>query len=161
MITRSDCYLLLSDLQDSGIDTTKAISDLSTNKDIPISVIKFINDNRQLDLSQFYENLRKNYNNKKSQLYINIVKETQDPDKLLVTLSALLTQILLYSNKVNDKQLFLKHSRADEISKILTKYFIDYDLTTCIKLLRLIKADLKTLESIKWNKKPLISYKYI
>ena len=149
MITRSDCYLLLSDLQDSGIDTTKAISDLSTNKDIPISVIKFINDNRQLDLSQFYENLRKNYNNKKSQLYINIVKETQDPDKLLVALSALLTQILLYSNKVNDKQLFLKHSRADEISKVLTKYFIDYDLTTCIKLLRLIKADLKTLESIK------------
>lgn len=149
MITRSDCYLLLSDLQDSGIDTTKAISDLSTSKDIPISVIKFINDNRQLDLSQFYENLRKNYNNKKSQLYINIVKETQDPDKLLVTLSALLTQILLYSNKVNDKQLFLKHSRADEISKVLTKYFIDYDLTTCIKLLRLIKADLKTLESIK------------
>ena len=149
MITRSDCYLLLSDLQDSGIDTTKAISDLSTNKDIPISVIKFINDNRQLDLSQFYENLRKNYNNKKSQLYINIVKETQDPDKLLVTLSALLTQILLYSNKVNDKQLFLKHSRADEISKVLTKYFIDYDLTTCIELLRLIKADLKTLESIK------------
>ena len=149
MITRSDCYLLLSDLQDSSIDTTKAINDLSTNKDIPISVIKFINDNRQLDLSQFYENLRKNYNNKKSQLYINIVKETQDPDKLLVTLSALLTQILLYSNKVNDKQLFLKHSRADEISKVLTKYFIDYDLTTCIKLLRLIKADLKTLESIK------------
>lgn len=149
MITRSDCYLLLSDLQDSGIDTTKAISDLSTSKDIPISVIKFINDNRQLDLSQFYENLRKNYNNKKSQLYINIVKETQDPDKLLVTLSALLTQILLYSNKVNDKQLFLKHSRADEISKVLTKYFIDYDLTTCVKLLRLIKADLKTLESIK------------
>ena len=149
MITRSDCYLLLSDLQDSGIDTTKAINDLSTNKDIPISVIKFINDNRQLDLSQFYENLRKNYNNKKSQLYINIVKETQDPDKLLVTLSALLTQILLYSNKVNDKQLFLKHSRADEISKVLTKYFIDYDLTTCIKLFRLIKADLKTLESIK------------
>ena len=149
MITRSDCYLLLSDLQDSGIDTTKAISDLSTSKDIPISVIKFINDNRQLDLSQFYENLRKNYNNKKSQLYINIVKENQDPDKLLVTLSALLTQILLYSNKVNDKQLFLKHSRADEISKVLTKYFIDYDLTTCIKLLRLIKADLKTLESIK------------
>ena len=149
MITRSDCYLLLSDLQDSGIDTTKAISDLSTSKDIPISVIKFINDNRQLDLSQFYENLRKNYNNKKSQLYINIVKETQDPDKLLVTLSALLTQILLYSNKVDDKQLFLKHSRADEISKVLTKYFIDYDLTTCVKLLRLIKADLKTLESIK------------
>ena len=149
MITRSDCYLLLSDLQDSGIDTTKAISELSTSKDIPISVIKFINDNRQLDLSQFYENLRKNYNNKKSQLYINIVKETQDPDKLLVTLSALLTQILLYSNKVDDKQLFLKHSRADEISKVLTKYFIDYDLTTCIKLLRLIKADLKTLESIK------------
>lgn len=149
MITRSDCYLLLSDLQDSGIDTTKAISDLSTNKDIPISVIKFINDNRQLDLSQFYENLRKNYNNKKSQLYISIVKETQDPDKLLITLSALLTQILLYSNKVDDKQLFLKHSRADEISKVLTKYFIDYDLTTCIKLLRLIKADLKTLESLK------------
>ena len=48
MITRSDCYLLLSDLQDSGIDTTKAISDLSTNRDIPISVIKFINDNRQI-----------------------------------------------------------------------------------------------------------------
>ena len=149
MITRNDCYLLLAEINEKGIDTSTQIKSLMSSTSIPLDVIKFINDNRQLDLSQFYENLRKNYNNKKSQLYINIVKETQDPDKLLVTLSALLTQILLYSNKVNDKQLFLKHSRADEISKVLTKYFIDYDLTTCIKLLRLIKADLKTLESIK------------
>ena len=50
MITRSDCYLLLSDLQDSGIDTKQALGDLRTNRDITIAVIKWIDGNRELAL---------------------------------------------------------------------------------------------------------------
>lgn len=44
--------------------------------------------------------------------------------------------------------MFLRHARAEEISKVLTIYFQKYDLTNCIKLLRLIKADIITFEMI-------------
>ena len=149
MISKNDCYLLLADLQNKNIDTNEAIKELMNANQIPLSVIKFINDNRQLDLAKFYEKLRKNYNNKKSNLYINIVKEISEPTEVLTTLSALLTQIMLFSKTVENKQMFLRHARANDICRVLSIYFNTYDLTNCIKLLRILKADLKALESIK------------
>lgn len=149
MISKNDCYLLLADLQNKNIDTNEAIKELMNANQIPLSVIKFINDNRQLDLAKFYEKLRKNYNNKKSNLYINIVKEISEPTEVLTTLSALLTQIMLFSKTVENKQMFLRHARANDICRVLSIYFNTYDLTNCIKLLRILKADLKALESVK------------
>lgn len=122
MILKNDCYLLLADLQNKGIDTTEAINELITSTTIPMSVIKFINDNRQLDLMKFYEKVRKSYNQKKSNLYINIVKEIEEPSEVLTTLSAMLTQVLRYSEEVDDKQMFLRHARANDISKVLSLY---------------------------------------
>ena len=150
MITRNDLLILLKDLEDRGIDTTNAITELMTSTSISLDVLKLINDNRQLDVAAFYEKIRKSYNQKKSNLYMNIVKEDfVEPTKTLTTLSALLTQILLFSKNVQDRQMFLKHSRADEITKVLNGYFTTWDITNCIKLLRLIKVDLKALESVK------------
>lgn len=152
MITKNDCLILLADLESKGIDTKEQINILLQSNQLPISVIKFINDNRQLDLLAFYEKLRKSYNQKKSTLYINIVKDIEEPSSVLTTLSSFLLQLLLFSKSVQDKQMFFKHSRANEITKILNSYFNTFDLTNCIKLLRIIKADLKALESIKPDK---------
>ena len=122
-----------------------------SSSQLPMSVIKFINDNRQLELADFYNQIRKSYNNHQSKLYINIVKEIEDPTETLTTLSAMLTQILRYSKKVDNKTMFLRHARATDITKVLTNYFTTYDITLAQKLLRLIKADIKALESIKEN----------
>lgn len=149
MITRNDCLILLADLENKNINTQDQVNNLLTSNTIPLSVIKFINDNRELDLTRFYEKLRKSYNNKKSQLYINIVKEISEPTEVLTTLSAMLTQILLFSKNVDNRQMFLRHARFQEISKVLNIYANTYDITNCIKLLHLIKADLKAVESIK------------
>lgn len=149
MITKNDCLILLADIQNNGVDTTQVTQELVKSNTLPLSVIKFINDNRQLDLSAFYERLRKNYNNKKSNLYKNIVKEIDEPNEVLTTLSSLLTQILLYSRQLENRQMFLKHARSSEITMVLNNYFKSYDLTNCLKLLRIVKADLKALESIK------------
>ena len=149
MITKNDCYLLLADLQNKGIDTSEPINELIKSSSIPMSVIKFINDNRQLDLLNFYEKIRKSYNQKKSNLYINIVKEIENPNDVLTTLSAMLTQALRYSENVQDKQMFLRHARVDDITKVLSIYLTNWDLTNCIKLLKVIKADIKALEVIK------------
>lgn len=149
MITKNDCLILLADIQNNGVDTTQVTQELVKSNTLPLSVIKFINDNRQLDLSAFYERLRKNYNNKKSNLYKNIVKEIDEPNEVLTTLSSLLTQILLYSRQLENRQMFLKHARSSEITMVLNNYFKSYDLTNCLKLLRIIKVDLKALESIK------------
>lgn len=150
MLTKNDCILLLSDISNKGIDTKEMCNKLIAHPGIDMEVLKFINDNRELELSNFYTVIRKNYNNKKSKLYKEIVQiDQKEPKDIVVTLSSLLTQILLYSNKLEDKQLFLKHSRAEEISKVLSKYFKTFDTTICFQLLSLIKADLKALESLK------------
>ena len=149
MITKTDCILLLTDLQNKGIDVKDYLEEAINNPTISLNVLKFINDNRQIDLTLFYRHIRKSYNQKHSSLYKNIViEELKDPNESLTTLSALLTQILLFSKKVDNKQMFLRHARCNEITQVLNNYFKTYDLTTCIKLLRIIKADLKALEMI-------------
>ena len=97
--------------------------------------------------TNFYENLRKNYNNKKSKLYGNIVKEIDKPDEILTTLSSFLTQAILFSKKLEDKEMFLRHARVADVTRVLTSYFKDFDLSYCIRLMQLLKADIKALEN--------------
>lgn len=151
MITKNDCLILLNDLKESGIEVNNYINQLYRTNNIA-EVVTFINSQRQLDLSAFYERLRKNYNNKKSSLYINIVKSDEDDfsvDKILSTLAALQLQIFLYSKSLDDKSkdMFLRHSRVSEICRVLNNYLQTYDLRSPLRLLQLIKADLKVLES--------------
>ena len=76
------------------------------------------------------------------------MKEITKVEEVLVTLSALETQILLFAKDVEDKEMFLRHSRALEISKVLGNYFNTFDATPCIKLLQLVKADIKCLQEV-------------
>lgn len=147
MITKQDCILLLDDLQRNGIEgADKKLLELIKVQSVPIEIIKFINNSRPIDLSLFYEKVRKNYNEKKSKLYINLVKEVEDPTEVLTTLAAMQLQILLFAKNAQDRQMFLRHSRAEEISLVLNNYFKTYDITPCLKLLRYIKADLKCID---------------
>lgn len=147
-LKKTDCLLLLTELQERGIEVTAQINKLMSTPELSLDVLKFINDRRQIDVAAFYERLRKNYNDKKSNLYINIVKEIEDPQEVLTTLAAMQLQILLYSKHVNNKKLFLESSRAEEITLVLNNYFKTYDITNALKLLRIYKADLVALEFI-------------
>lgn len=123
MISKNDLLLILTELQDSGINTTKEFTKVVTSPNIPLDVIKFINDKREMEVSKFYSHIRKSYNNKKSKLYINIVKEIEDVNEVLTTLASFQLQTILFSKNVSNKQMFLRHSRAEEISKVLSLYF--------------------------------------
>lgn len=150
MISKNDLILLLTDLQEKGIDVSKELSTTIKNG-VQISTIGFINAHRQLDLYKFYEKIRKSYNEKHSNLYINIMREIDNTNKILTTLSALETQILIFSKSAENREMFLRHSRALEISRVLSNYFQTYDLKPCIKLLQLIKADIKCLQEVSKN----------
>ena len=103
MISKNDLLLILSEMSDNGINTTKEFTKVATSRDIPIEVIKFINDNREMEVNKFYSYIRKSYNNKKSKLYINIMKEIDDVQEVLTTLASLNLQILLFSKKIENK----------------------------------------------------------
>ena len=151
MISRSDIMLLLTELQSKGEDVSKDIEELYKSQIIPLTTLKKINDNRPLDLLQFYEKLRDSYNKKRSKMYINIMRADEnaqnDAKTTLTTLSALLNQILQF--ECEDKPTFLKHARADEIAKVLLIYFDTYNIEPAYALLKLIKADIKVLSMIK------------
>lgn len=150
MLTKNDLILLLTEMQEDGKDTSRFISELFQTEGISKNVLKYINDNRHLDVANFYEVLRKSYNNKKSNLYKNLVKEEiNEPIEALITLSSLNLQILLYAKKLDDDKMFLKHSRAEEITQVLNNYYRTYDLIPCLKALKVIKSDLKCFESIR------------
>lgn len=153
MITKRDCILLLSELAERGIDTTSMMNRALRAPEIDLTVVKFINEHRQFDANAFYEKLRKSYNNKRSMLYKNIVTcdEVDCTETVLTTLAALNLQILLYMKDVEDSKMFMSHTRVQEINEVLLNYSKTYDLVPCIKVLQVIKADLKAFEYINKN----------
>lgn len=150
MLQNTDLVLLLSDLQNQGTNVDDMLEEVVTSSDIPLDVLKFINSKRQLDITEFYELLRKNYNKKKSNLYINIIKEKTDLDisEILVIMSAYLLQIVLFAKHLEDNTLFLKHVRAEEISRYLNNYFSTFDILPLLKLIKLIRIDMLAFEYI-------------
>ena len=136
MISKNDLVLILTEISEkTGVDTTDKITKVLTSRNIPLDIVQYVNKERELDVSKFYA-------------YINIMKEIDDVNDVLTTLSSLNLQLLLFSKQLDDKQLFFKHSRAEEITKVLNLYFQNYDLTNCLRLLHLIKADIITFEMI-------------
>ena len=149
MITKNDCLTVLVELGDRGLAIDEQIKKVLVSKDIPLEVLKFILDNRGIEVANFYEMLRKKHNRKQSTLYYNIVKETMDPDELLITLSSLLQQIILYSRKLNtNRERFLREARAEEITRVLNSYFTTGALDQCLTIIKLLKTDLVVLEHI-------------
>jgi hypothetical protein len=145
MITKNDCMSILLKLEDQGLNINNMMRKLVIAKETPLEVLQFIAQNRGMEAINFYEMLRVRYNKKKTPLYKNIIKNT-DESEITTILACLLTQIVLYSKKLDDKGLFLKEIRAEEISRVLHDYFETEDLEQCKKLLQLIRADLLVLE---------------
>lgn len=147
-ISKQDCLVLLYDLKKDGIDTLEIEKDLIKN-DVSIKVLEFINNNRQLDVTSFYEKIRKSYNTKKSKLYKNIMNELDESSVLDIinTLNSYALQASLFSKQVENKNMFFKFVRLDEVYKCLYHYISTGDLIPCIKLLKFIKSDIKVLET--------------
>ena len=149
MITKNDCLSILVKLEDSGVQGIDPyMRKLLVSKEIPLDVLKFISDNRGIEVGNFYEMLRKSHNQKKSPLYTNILKEVENPDELITTLSCLLTQIILYGNKLINRDQFFREVRAEEISRVLNNFFKTGTYEERQALLKLIKSDLLVLEYI-------------
>lgn len=150
MIQKDEVLMLLTDMQDKGIDVEQDIQNLYTYPTISYDTLKKIHDYRSLDLVDFYEKLRKSHNSKKSKLYINIMKsdeiENISGKQILTTLTALLNQLLQF--KCEDQISFYKSSRAEEISYALEIYFKTYDISVALKLLQLVKADIIAMEYV-------------
>ena len=149
MITKNDCLSILTKLDESGVSGVNSyVRKLVVARDIPLDVLKFISDNRGLEVSKFYEMLRKSHNQKKSPLYTNILKEIEDPQEVVTTLSCLLTQILLYGKKLENKDQFFREVRAEELTRVLNNYFKTGLYEECLHLIKILKSDLLVLEYI-------------
>ena len=146
MLNKSDCMSILIKLEDKGVDINAQMKKLILAKDIPIDVLKFIAEKQGLEAVNFYEMLRKSYNNKKSKLYKNILDDIKLED-VCVILSSLLLQIALYSSKLTDtKDSFLQEIRANEISEALADFYKSDNVEKCLAVLNAIKTDLLVLE---------------
>lgn len=157
MLQKNDLILILTDMEDKekqGDNFYKGAHEhlikMFTTNDISLETLKFINERRPLDVTNFYERIRKNYNNKKSNLYKNIVKDIEDPTEAITTLSAFVLNLFLYSKHVEEenKTQFFKHVRAEEVTRVLNKFYKDHDVSSALKELRIIKADIIAFEEI-------------
>lgn len=150
MLTNNDLSLILIDMEAEGVPgATEALRKTLGKPGVDFEALRFVNSNRQLDVAGFYERIRKNQNDKRSDLYKNIVRGDWDADCALSTLHAFALQAYLYSRKVSDdaKQMFFRHARSEEVARVLHSYYENYDLSGVLRVLSLLRADLMAFES--------------
>ena len=152
MLQSNDLILILTSMDAQGVEGASAMIRSCIGKPMSqsLNALRFINEHRQLDVSRFYERIRKNHNEKRSSLYKNIVRDDIDANDAITTLHAFALQASLFSKHVEekDKTMFFKHVRAEEVARVLEGFYKDFDLTSAMKLLRLIKADILAFEYI-------------
>lgn len=149
MISKLDILSLLNELKERGEDVISYEREVVSSSSIPLNIIKFLNDKRSFEVSKFFEKLRHSYNHKKSDLYLNIVKEVSDVEDVLTTLASYNLQVLLFAKKVEDKEMFYRNTRVEEVTRALNNYYKTFELDSCLQILSLIKADIKLFESVK------------
>lgn len=149
MISKLDILSLLNELKERGEDVISYEREVVSSSSIPLNIIKFLNDKRSFEVSKFFEKLRQSYNHKKSDLYLNIVKEVSDVEDVLTTLASYNLQVLLFAKKVEDKEMFYRNARVEEVTRALNNYYKTFELDSCLQILSLIKADIKLFESVK------------
>ena len=64
----------------------------------------------------------------------------------LICSTCLLTQILLYGKKLDNKDQFFREVRAEELTRVLNNYFKTGLYEECLSLIKLLKSDLLVLE---------------
>ena len=148
MIQTSDVLILLSELGRDGINVDEQMSSVLAGANI-VDTLKFIKDHKDIDAINFYNKIRKSYNDNKNKLYINILKEIDDPKEVLSTLSALELQIILSGKKINNPVMFYKVMRLEEILECLLNYSKTYDILPCIDLIKKYKADILMWETVE------------
>lgn len=153
MVTKTDVLNLLNELEEKGENVDGYVKELYSSVYIPENVLTFLNDKRSFDVANFYERIRESYNKKRSDLYVNIVREVEDVESVLTTLASYNLQVLLYARKLEDKEMFYRNARAEEVTRVLNNYYKTFDLSPCLTVLALVKADIKLFEDIRKRKK--------
>lgn len=152
IIDKRDVLNILFDFQKlypEDNEVTVQLNRLIRMKEPDLDAIKFVNDRREFELRQFYEKMRKSYNNKNSKLYRNLVRfEELEPREILTCLGSLQLQILLFYKTLGSDTNFLAHARFDSICDCLKHFYNTGDYAPAMKLLSLIKSDLKIFEAI-------------
>lgn len=150
MMSKTDCLSILVSLEDRGINIDSQMKKLLVSKEPPLDVVRFIANHQGIEVANFYEMLRKRYNQKKSPLYKNILDlANDDTDELITLLSCFLVQINLYAKKLQDKTAFVEEVRAEEITRVLNDYYRTGNTDGCSAVVRLLKSDLMVLEYIR------------
>ena len=149
MLSKQECYKILLDMRADGVNVNKPISQLASAPTVPPEVIKFINENRNLAITEFYRVLRKKSNSTKNKLYKEIVTEVQQPMDKVKALSSFITQGVIAGEKLElkERENFFKALRLNECAKVLMNYFENSDIQPLLEMVLLIKNDIKIFEN--------------
>lgn len=150
MLSKNTCYKILLEMRDDGQNVTRYINLVSSNTIVPKEVIQFINNQRPLKVTEYYDELRKLHNKKHVKLYKELLEESRDDiQRMTKVLSSYITRALIYTENMDgqDKFNFLENARIPDCSVALSKYFIDKDDSLIKETFDLIRTDIKILEN--------------
>lgn len=150
MLSKLDVYQILFEMKAQNIQGAEEnIKLISKSVEVPLDVIRYINDNRSLQITEFYEDLRRKSNTKASKLYKNLMKEDKQPQEVLKTASSYVTQVLIRAEQLDlqERTIFYDNSRVKQISEGIHNYFNNGEIRSLLDVLTTVRKDIKILEN--------------
>ena len=136
-ITKKDIIQKLYEIEEkTGEKVGRDVQRVIRNEEIPMEVIKFIN-NYDSDFLKIYDTYNAIYNSRnKNPLYRNLRNKDLELPELAIALSSLVTKILISCSKIKDekeRQVFATAMGVNEINNAIDSYLYDEDVIPLIE----------------------------
>ena len=116
------CYHYLLEIKKQGIDITEQVKKIAGKDEVPLSVVKFINEYIPQQQIATFEHIHGKRH--KNPLYKNLVNENLNVEDKAIALSSLLTQTMIGLKNIDDdsKKDYCKTMMVEEILKAIDSY---------------------------------------
>jgi hypothetical protein len=145
VISKIDCYKLLNEIQNSGIDIKDTLTELTNNVNVTKNIINFINKHRPQNIYLFYKELQHKNSKRKNKLYQNLLKDNNTETERLLSLTSYISQVFLFTEKMEtvEKLKFYQQSNLTQCISALYNYVEKKDYSEILNIYDLISTDIK------------------
>lgn len=149
IITKHNCYKILFQMQEDGMDVHKELKSLLNSDQIPLIIIKKLKDENDPVIS-FYLHL----NNKAHKIIKEILNCDGKPVANYIKIAtSIITQSIIsiehqFTDNINDQNVFIKNLGIEQLSKGLYDYFSTSDPTNLIISVQNCKNDLQAILNV-------------
>lgn len=111
------CYEYLSKINTMGVDISEQLSTVVRSKDVPMSVVSFINKYYPQELIKTFDNIHEKRHT--NPLYKNLVNEKLSVEQKAIAISSLVTRVMITLSNIENEDIRREYSKDMNLKEMI------------------------------------------